>query len=170
MLAAIRDPNPVLFFEQMFLYHGIREPVPEGEHLEVLGRARVVAPGTDVTIAATGWLVHRALTVAEQVEDEGASVEVIDLRTLAPLDVETLVDSVRRTGRLVVAHEAWRVGGIGAEVAATVADEAFGALKAPIKRVGARHVPIPSAATLRDLALPSDDDLIQAVRAALAYR
>jgi pyruvate dehydrogenase E1 component beta subunit len=129
MLAAIRDPNPVLFFEQMFLYHGIREPVPEGEHLEVLGRA-----------------------------------------PLAPLDVETLVDSVRRTGRLVVAHEAWRVGGIGAEVAATVADEAFGALKAPIKRVGARHVPIPSAATLRDLALPSDDDLIQAVRAALAYR
>jgi pyruvate/2-oxoglutarate/acetoin dehydrogenase E1 component len=169
MLAAIRDPNPVMVFEQMFLYHGIREPVPEGEHLVEIGRARVVVSGSDVTIAASGWLVHRALTVAEQAEEDGVSVEVIDLRSLAPLDVATLVGSVRKTGRLIVAHEAWRIGGIGAEVAATVADEAFGQLRAPIKRVGARHVPIPSSASLRDLALPADDDLVRAVRAVMAY-
>jgi pyruvate dehydrogenase E1 component beta subunit len=170
MLAAIRDPNPVLVFEQMFLYHGVREAVPEGEHLVEIGRARVVAPGSDVTIAASGWLVHRALTVAEQVEEDGVSAEVIDLRTLAPLDVATLVGSVRKTGRLIVAHEAWRVGGIGAEVAATVADEAFGDLRAPIKRVGARHVPIPSSASLRELALPDDDELVRAVRAVMVFR
>ena len=95
---------------------------------------------------------------------------MLDLRTLAPLDTETLVASVRKTGRLVIEHEAWRVGGIGAEIAAQVADDAFAALRAPIKRVGARHVPIPSSGSLRDLALPSDDDLRAAIRATVGYR
>jgi pyruvate dehydrogenase E1 component beta subunit len=159
----------VLVFEPMSLYHGVRDDVPEGDHQVPIGRAQIVTRGADVTIAATGWLVHAALRVAEELEEDGVSAEVIDVRTLAPLDVPTLVESVGRTGRLVVAHEAWRVGGVGAEIAATIADEAFGALRAPIKRVGARHVPVPSAANLRDLALPHDDDLRAAVRQVITF-
>jgi acetoin:2,6-dichlorophenolindophenol oxidoreductase subunit beta len=169
MIAAIRDPNPVLVFEPMSLYHGVREDVADGAYEVPIGPARVVYAGTDVTLAATGWLVHRALSVAEELIEEGISVEVIDVRTLAPLDTATLVESVGRTGRLVVAHEAWRVGGIGAEIAASVADEAFASLRAPIKRVGAKHVPIPSAASLRELALPTDEDLRAAVREVVHY-
>ena len=164
MIAAIRDPNPVMIFEPMSLYHALREDVPEGEHLTPIGEARIVNQGRDITVAATGWLVHSALRVAEELEEEGISVEVIDVRTIAPLDTQTLLRSVRKTGRLVVAHEAWRVGGIGAEIAATVADEAFDALRAPIKRVGARHVPIPSTASLRELALPGDTNLRTVIR------
>ncbi len=170
MIAAIRDPNPVLFFEQMSLYHGVREAVPEGEHVVPIGRAQVLAEGRDVTVAATGWMVHRALRVAEELEDEGVSVELLDLRTIAPLDTGTLLASVERTGRLVVVHEAWRIGGIGAEIAATVAEAAFGALRAPIRRVGAKHVPIPSAASLRELALPADAEIRQAILDVVRYR
>ena len=164
MTAAIRDDGPVLIFEQMFLYHAIRDDVPDDDHVTPIGVARVAREGRDVTIAATAWMVHRSLEVARTLAAEGIDAEVIDLRTLAPLDTDTLLTSVRKTGRLVVAHEAWKVGGIGAEVAAVVAEAAFDALKAPIARVGAPSIPIPSATALRNMTIPTAEKIAAAVR------
>ena len=165
--AAIRDDGPVLIFEQMFLYHAIRDDVPDGDHATPIGVARVAREGRDVTVAATAWMVHRSLEAARDLAANGIDVEVIDLRTLAPLDADTLLASVRKTGRLVVAHEAWKVGGIGAEVAAVVAEGAFDALKAPIARVGAPSIPVPSATALRNLTIPSAETIAVAVRSAM---
>jgi pyruvate/2-oxoglutarate/acetoin dehydrogenase E1 component len=168
MVAAIRDPNPVLFFEHMFLYHGVRDEVPEGEYVTPLERAFVRREGRDVTVAATGWMVHQAMAVAGQLAGEGLEVEVIDLAALAPLDAATVVESVRKTARLVVAHEAWKVGGFGAEVAATVAEACFYDLDAPVVRVGAPHAPVPISKPLRDLFLPNEQDILDAIRRVLA--
>ncbi|OGB96649.1 MAG: hypothetical protein A3G35_17630 [candidate division NC10 bacterium RIFCSPLOWO2_12_FULL_66_18] len=169
MKAAIRDDDPVLFFEHMYLYHGVRDVVPDGEHLVPIGRAEVKRPGKDVTVAATAWMVHRALQAAHQFAAEGIEVEVLDLRTLAPLDTATLLASVRKTGRLVVAHEAWKIGGLGAEVAATVAEQAFGSLRAPIVRVGAPHTPVPAHPTIRRAFLPDAQGIADAVHAVMKY-
>lgn len=169
MKTAIRDDDPVLFFEHMYLYHGVRDEVPEGEHLTPIGRAEVRRAGGDVTVAAAAWMVHRALQAARQLAAEGIEVEVLDLRTLAPLDVPAILRSVEKTGRLVVAHEAWKIGGLGAEVAATVAEQAFGSLKAPIARVGAPHVPVPTHATIRRAFLPNAQDISDAVHTVMKY-
>ncbi len=166
---AIRDEDPVLFFEHMYLYHGVRDEVPEGEHLVPIGRAEVRRPGRDVTVAATAWMVHRALQAARQLAPQGIEVEVLDLRTLAPLDVGELLASVQKTGRIVVAHEAWKIGGFGAEVAATVAEQAFGSLKAPIIRIGAPHAPVPAHATIRRAFLPNAQDVTDAVLSVMKY-
>ncbi len=163
MAAAIRDDEPVLVFEQMYLYHAMRDEVPDGDHLVPIGPARVARPGRDVTVVATAWMVHRAIEAAAALAKEGVEVEVIDLRTLAPWDQEMVLASVRKTGRLVVAHEAWKVGGVGAEVAATVAERSFDALRAPIARVGAPPVPVPSATALRNLTIPSAKDIRRAI-------
>jgi acetoin:2,6-dichlorophenolindophenol oxidoreductase subunit beta len=168
MVAAIRDPNPVLFFEHMYLYHAVRGEVPEGDHTTPIDRAFVRREGREVTVAATGWMVHQALAVAERLAGEGIEVEVLDLACLAPLDVETLTASVRKTGRLVVAHEAWKIGGFGAEVAAVAAQECFYHLDAPVLRVGAPHAPVPISKPLRDLFLPDETDILGAVRGVLA--
>ena len=167
MKAAIRDDNPVLFFEHMFLYHGVRDEVPDGDYTTPVGPAAVRREGRDVTIAATAWMVHKSLAAAQELAREGIEAEVLDLRTLNPLDTDSVVASVRKTGRLVVAHEAWKVGGMGGEVAATVAEQAFDALKGPIVRVGAPHVPIPSASELRNRAIPTRADVVAAVRQTL---
>ncbi len=164
MASAIRDDGPVMVFEQMFLYHAIRDDVPDGEHVVPIGPARIARTGRDATIVATAWMVHRSLEAARVLTDEGVDVEVIDLRTLAPWDQDTVLASVRKTGRLVVAHEAWKVGGFGAEVAATVAERAFDALRAPIARVGAPSIPVPSATALRNLTIPTADAIADAVR------
>ena len=169
MKTAIRDNDPVLFFEHMYLYHGVRGEVPEGDHLVPIGRAEVKQPGRDVTVAATAWMVHRALQAARQLAAEGIDIEVLDLRTLAPLDVPAILASVEKTGRLVVAHEAWKIGGLGAEVAATVAERAFGSLKAPIVRIGAPHAPVPSHTTIRRAFLPNVQSIADAVRAVMKY-
>ena len=169
MKTAIRDDDPVLFFEHMYLYHGVRDEVPEGEHLVPIGRAEVKRPGKAVTVAATAWMVYRALQAARQLAGEGIEVEVLDLRTLAPLDSATLLASVRKTGRLVVAHEAWKIGGLGAEVAATVAEQAFGSLRAPIVRVGAPHTPVPAHPTIRRAFLPDAQGIADAVHAVMKY-
>ncbi|HVC34241.1 MAG TPA: transketolase C-terminal domain-containing protein [Chloroflexota bacterium] len=169
MRAAIRDPNPVLFLENMQAYHAVREEVPDEDDPLPIGTARVVREGRSVTVAATGWMVHRALAVADRLATEGVSVEVIDLRCLAPLDLATLVTSLRKTSRLVVAHEAWKTGGFGAEVSAAIAENALDALDAPIVRVGAPHLPVPSTKALRDLFLPNEEDLIVAIRRVLNY-
>ena len=167
MRAAIRDPNPVLFLENMQAYHAIREEVPDDDEPLSIGAARVVREGRSVTVAATGWMVHRALTVAERLSHDRIDVEVVDLRSLAPLDVDTLEASVRKTSRLVVAHEAWKFGGFGAEVSAQIAEAALDALDAPIVRVGAPRAPVPSSKPLRDLFLPNEDNLIAAIHRVL---
>jgi len=169
MRAAIRDPNPVLFLENMQCYHLIREEVPDDDDTLPIGSARIVRPGRSVSVVATGWMVHQALTVAERLVGEGLEVEVIDPRTLAPLDLETIINSVKKTSRLVIAHEAWKVGGFGAEISAAVAEEALDALDAPIARVGAPHAPVPSARTLREAFLPGEDNLENAIRRTLEY-
>ncbi len=169
MKTAIRDDDPVLFFEHMYLYHGARDEVPEGEHLIPIGPADIKRSGRDVTVAASAWMVHRALQAARQLATDGIEVEVLDLRTLAPLDVAGLLASVRKTGRLVVAHEAWKIGGIGAEVAATVAEQGFGHLKAPIVRVGAPHAPVPAHSTIRRAFLPNAQDVTDAVHTVMKY-
>lgn len=169
MRAAIRDPNPVLFFENMRAYHAVRDDVPNDDDPLALGTARVVREGDTVTVVATGWLVHQALSVADRLGEDDISVEVIDLRCLAPLDYDTVVRSVRKTSRLVVAHEAWRVGGIGAEICAEIAETAIDALDAPMVRIGAPSMPVPSSRALRDLFLPNEAGLAAAIRRVVRY-
>jgi pyruvate/2-oxoglutarate/acetoin dehydrogenase E1 component len=164
MLAAIRDPNPVLFFEPMSLSHASREDVPLSDEPLAIGPARVARHGDDLTLVAIGSMVPIALQAAERLE---ANIEVIDLRALRPWDADLVVESVRRTGRLATVHEAWVEGGFGAEVVATVAERAADALRAPVVRVGALPVPIPSG-TLRRSALPDVERLVQALRRQLS--
>jgi acetoin:2,6-dichlorophenolindophenol oxidoreductase subunit beta len=167
MLAAIRDDGPVLFFEPMSLAHAAREPVAFDAGPLPIGPARLARPGTDVTLVALGSSVPLAVAAADQVAGEGVEAEVLDLRGLAPWDRDAVLASVRRTGRLVTVHEAWVAGGFGAEVAATVAEHALAALRAPVARVGAAPVPIPSG-PLRAHALPSVADVVAAIRRVMA--
>jgi len=163
--SAIRCPNPVIFMEHKLLYNKTGE-VPDEEYLVPLGTADVKRAGSDVTIAATGIMVDKALLAAQQLEEEsGLGAEVIDLRTILPLDVDALVVSVKKTGRLVVVHEAPVSFGIGAEVAAVVANQAFGYLDAPIQRVGAPFTPIPVSPPLEDAYIVSQERIRDAVRA-----
>ncbi|MBI4503915.1 MAG: dehydrogenase [Chloroflexi bacterium] len=167
MAAAIRDDGPVLFIEPMALVHGARGEVPDGEHVAPIGPVRLARAGRDITVVALGAMVPPTLQAAATLAAEGVDVEVIDLRTLAPWDRDAVLASVRRTGRVVIAHEAWATGGFGAEIAATVAEHALETLAAPIARVGALPVPVPSG-HLRRLALPNAERIVAAVRAVLA--
>jgi pyruvate/2-oxoglutarate/acetoin dehydrogenase E1 component len=164
--AAIRDDNPVVLFEQKGFYHTVSEELPDGEHLVPLGRAAIRREGDDATIVATGATVGMALAVAERLAGEGISLEVVDPRTLVPLDTETLLASVRKTGRAVVTQEAARTGGFCAEVAAVVSEGAFAALEAPVRRVAALDMPIPPGEAARAM-LPSDERIEAAVRGLL---
>ncbi len=170
MVAAIREPNPVLFIEDMYLYHAVRGEVPDELYETPIGKARVVREGKDLTIVATGWFVHKAVAAARQLASDGIDVEIVDPRTLAPLDIETILNSVKKTGRMVTAHEAWKIGGAGAEIAAQIAEEGFGYLKAPIVRVGAPHVPVPIPKPIRDVYLPDVDDIVSAVKKVMAWQ
>ncbi len=161
--AAIQDPNPVVFIENRLLY-GIKGPQPPADHIVPIGTSAVVRPGTDVTVVSVSRMVHEAVAAAECLAGEGVSVEVIDLRTVAPLDMVPILDSVHRTGRLLIAHEAVVPFGIGAEIAAIVAREAFWDLDAPIQRVGAAPTPPPYAPELERAWLPDHDDIAEAVR------
>ena len=159
--AAIADPNPVVYVENKTLYFRRETFEPE---VVPIGRARVVRPGRDVTVVALSRLVHEAVAAADELAAEGIEVEVVDPRTLVPLDLETIVESVSRTHRLVVAHEAVEHGGFGAEIAAQVQAAAFDELDTPIVRVGAPFAPIPFSPPLEDAYLPSRDDVVAAVR------
>src|SRR5438552_10565425 len=161
--AAIQDPNPVIFIENRLLY-GMKGPQPPPEHILPIGPARVVRAGTDTTVVSVSRMVHEAVVAAECLAGEGTSVEVIDLRTVAPLDIAAILDSVGKTGRLLIAHEAVVPFGIGAEIAAAVAGEAFWDLDAPIQRVGAAATPPPYAPDLERAWLPDHDDIAAAVR------
>jgi 2-oxoisovalerate dehydrogenase E1 component len=161
--AAIQDPNPVVFIENRLLY-GMKGPQPPAGHVLPIGVSAVVRAGTDVTVVSVSRMVHEAIAAAEVVAGDGISVEVIDLRTVAPLDVAPVLDSVHRTGRLLIAHEAVVPFGIGAELAATVAREGFWDLDAPIERVGAAATPPPYAPELERAWLPDRDDIAAAIR------
>ena len=165
--ASIQDPNPVVFIENRLLY-GLKGPQPPASHIVPLGRSAVVRPGTDATVVSVSRMVHEALAAAGQLAGEGIEVEVIDLRTVAPLDMAPVLDSVHRTSRLLVAHEAVVPFGIGAEIAATVAREAFWDLDAPIERVGAAATPPPYAPELERAWLPGRDEIAAAVRRLVA--
>jgi acetoin:2,6-dichlorophenolindophenol oxidoreductase subunit beta len=165
--AAIRTPNPVVFLEHKLLY-GKKGRVPEGEELIPIGKADVKRPGDHVTVVATGMMVDRALAAADVLQGEGVNAEVIDLRSIQPLDEETILHSVERTGRLVIVHEAPVRGGIGGEVAAVVANQALGFLDAPIQRVGGPWAPIPFGPVLVDAYVPKVEDIVQAAQATQA--
>ncbi len=165
MLSAIRDDNPVLFIEPMSLAHAPRGSVASDEVCVPLGRARVARAGDDVTLAAIGSMVPAGLRAADTLAADGIHVEVIDVRSIQPLDTRCIVASVRRTGRLVTVHEAWVTGGLGAEIAAAVSEVCPDALRAPVVRVGTAAVPTPSG-RVRPLALPNAERIVAAVRMA----
>src|SRR5438094_290444 len=160
---AIVGDNPVMFFEHRTLY-GIKEEVPDDLEPIPIGKARVHREGEDVTVVATGRLVHEALAAAQEAEGEGVSVEVFDPRTLQPLDEDGLVASVKKTNRCVVAHEAVTRMGFGAEIAAVVQEKAFDWLDAPIERVGAKFAPLPFAPVMEDYVVPDAADVLEAIR------
>ena len=162
LYASIYDDNPVIFFEHRTLY-GLKENVPEDLEAIELGRARVMREGDDVTVIATGRLVHESLAAAKEAESDGISVEVIDPRTLQPLDEEALVKSVKKTNRCVVAHEAITRMGFGAEVAAVIQYQAFDWLDAPIERVGAKFAPLPFAPVMEEFVVPHSADVLEAI-------
>jgi acetoin:2,6-dichlorophenolindophenol oxidoreductase subunit beta len=160
--SSIYDDNPVVFFEHRTLY-GLKEELDEEIEPIPLGKARIHREGEDVTVIATGRLVHEALAAAQEAEKEGVSVEVVDPRTLLPLDEKTLVDSVKKTNRCVVAHEAVTRMGFGAEVAAVVQYQAFDWLDAPIERVGSKFTPLPFAPVMEEWVIPHSNDVLEAV-------
>jgi acetoin:2,6-dichlorophenolindophenol oxidoreductase subunit beta len=165
LIAAIRDPNPVMVFEHKLLYR-TKGPVPEEPYAEEIGKALVRRPGRHLTIVAYSAMVGRALEAAEQLAAEGIEAEVVDVRCLRPLDEATIVDSARRTGRVLVVHEAVRSGGFGGEIVARIAEsEAFDFLDAPIRRLAGRETPIPYNRTLERSAVPQLDDIVAAARA-----
>jgi pyruvate dehydrogenase E1 component beta subunit len=156
----VRQENPVIFLEHESLY-GVKGEVPEGEHLVPLGRANVLRVGKDVTIVAYSKCVHDTLAAADALENEGIDAEVIDLRTLNPLDIATIIDSVKKTGKAIVVYEGWRTGGAGAEIAAQIYEAAFDHLDAPVERVATLDTPMPYNARLERAALPSAADIVK---------
>ncbi len=167
--AAIRDPNPVIFLENEILY-GVSSPVPKlDDYVLPIGRARVVRAGNDVTLVAWSMGMSYALKAADELAKDNINAEVIDLRTLKPMDSDTIIESVKKTGRLVTVEEGWRQSGVGAEIAALVMEEAFDYLDAPVMRVTGKDVPMPYAANLEKLALPSVAEVVEAAKA-VCYR
>lgn len=167
---ALRDPNPVLFFEDKVMYHKIKGPVPEEEYLIPFGVADIKRVGKDVTIVALSRMVHTALAAAEKLAQEGISAEVIDPRTLTPLDEDTLIQSVCKTGGAVIVDEGYTRFGVTAELAAVIAKGAFDYLDAPIERVAAFDVPIPFSPPLEFATIPDEERIIQAVHRVLEGR
>ncbi len=169
--AAIRDDDPVIYFEHKYLYRRIKEDLPEGDDIVTpIGRARVANEGTDLTIVTWSAMVWQALEAAEVLEKEdGASVEVLDLRTLLPMDDDAIVTSVRKTNKVLIVHEDTRTGGIAGEITARINEKAFEWLDGPIMRVTAHDTPLPYAPPLEDFVLPQIEDLLKSARWLLAY-
>jgi len=167
--AAIRDPNPVVFLENEILY-GQSFPVPKLDDFVLpIGKAKVVRPGNHVTIVAWSMGMSYALKAADELAKKHILAEVIDLRTLRPMDTDTVVESVKKTGRLVTVEEGWQQSGVGAEIAARVTEQAFDYLDAPVRRVSGKNVPMPYAANLEKLALPTVTEVVDAAKA-VCYR
>jgi len=164
--SAIRSDDPVLFLEHATLYQ-LRGEVPEGEHLVPIGRSAIQRPGRDVTLVTYSKMLDVSQRAAAELAKEGVEVEIVDLRTLRPLDMEPVLDSFRKTNRAVIVEEGWRSYGVGAEIAARIYEEAFDYVDAPIRRVAQKEVPLPYNRNLEQMALPQENDIIQAVREVL---
>ncbi len=167
--AAIRDDDPVIFLEHKFLYRRVKDRVPEEDYVVPIGKAAVRRAGRDLTIVTYGAMLWTALEAAETLAKDGVSAEVLDLRTLLPLDEEAILASVRRTGKCLVLHEDTRTGGLGAEIAATVSEKAFEWLDGPILRVTAPDTPVPYSPPLEEAFLPNVNTLLAAVRKLVRY-
>jgi pyruvate/2-oxoglutarate/acetoin dehydrogenase E1 component len=163
LMSAVADDNPVLYIEHKILL-GVKGEVPEGEHYVPIGKATVAREGSDVTIITWSAMVQKALAAAETLDKEGVSAEVLDLRTISPLDKEAILKSVEKTGRAIILHEATLTGGVGGEIAAIIADEGFDYLNAPIKRVAAPDCPIPFSPVLEQAWVPNEEKVIAAVK------
>ncbi|MCW2961332.1 MAG: bkdAB [Thermoleophilia bacterium] len=169
MIEAIRDPNPVLFFEHKHLYRRIKGEVPEGLYTVPFGKARIAREGADVTIIAWSAMVHVAMEAAEQLASEGIDAEVLDMRTISPLDFEAIATSVTKTSKALVLYEDTRTGGFGGEISARIAEELFETLDAPVRRVATADCPIPFAPVLEREVLPQTADVVEAIRELSAY-
>ena len=167
--AAIRDDDPVIYIEHKYLYRRIKEHLPEKDYIVPIGKAAVRREGKDLTIITWGAMVYTALEAAEQLALDGASVEVIDLRSLLPYDEEAILSSVAKTNRAIVLHEATLTGGVGGEFAAVIADKAFDYLDAPVRRVASIDSPVPYSPPLESFFLPNKDKVLAAARDLLAY-
>jgi pyruvate/2-oxoglutarate/acetoin dehydrogenase E1 component len=169
LTAAIRDPDPVLFLEHKFLYRRVKEDVPDGPIEVPIGQARLARAGKDVSIVTYGAMLYVALDAAKAAAEDGISVEVLDLRTLLPLDQEAILNTAARTGRVIVLHEATRTGGPGGEIAALVAERAFEYLDAPVMRVAPPDTPVPYSPPLEEFFLPDAEKVGKAIRAIYDY-
>jgi pyruvate/2-oxoglutarate/acetoin dehydrogenase E1 component len=167
--AAIRDDDPVLYFEHKFLYRRIKDEVPDGDYIVPIGKAAVKREGSDLSIITFGAMVHTALDAARQLEADGVQAEVIDLRSLAPLDREAILTSVSKTSRALLLYEARRTGGIGGELAAIIAEEAFEYLDAPIMRIASVDAPVPYAPPLESAFLPSVEKVVAGAKTLVGY-
>ena len=155
---AIRDDNPVLFIENAFLYN-LKGEVPDEDYTVLFGKAEIKKEGNDITIVSYSMMVNKCINVAKDLEQSGISVEVIDLKTIQPLDIDTVIKSVKKTGRLLIAHESYKKGGVGAEIASQVMEKAFDYLDAGIERLGEKEAPIPFAETLEKVIVPGEEDI-----------
>jgi 2-oxoisovalerate dehydrogenase E1 component beta subunit len=169
MTAAIRDPDPVIYLEHKFLYRRIKEDVPAGEIVVPIGKARVARMGSDISIVTWGAMVHTALEAAQAAAVDGINVEVLDLRTILPLDDEAILRTAAKTGRVIVLHEPTKTGGPGGEIAAIIAERAFEYLDAPIVRVAPPDTPVPYSPPLEEHFLPNADKVGRAIRALYDY-
>jgi 2-oxoisovalerate dehydrogenase E1 component beta subunit len=169
LISAIEDPNPVLFFEHKHLYRRIKADVSEERYTIPIGKARTHREGDDVSVITWGAMVHTADEAAQQLEDDGVSVEIIDLRTVLPWDKAAVLESVRKTSKVLVLHEDTRTGGFGAEISATIAEDAFEDLDAPVKRVAAPDTPVPFSPPLEKAFIPQVEDVVKGLRELAEY-
>jgi len=167
--AAIRDDNPVLYFEHKYLYRRLKDELPEGDYVTPIGEARVARKGRHVSLITYGSMVYHGGIAADALANDGIEVEIVDLRSLIPLDEEAILESVRKTNRVVVCHEDTKTGGFGGEIAARIAEFAFEHLDAPVRRVASRDTPVPHAPQLEDAFMPLPEDIERVLRETVAY-
>ena len=169
LIEAIQDPNPVLYFEHKHLYRRIKDEVPEERYTVPFGEARTHREGDDISLITWGAMVYTADEAAQKLEDEGVSVEILDLRTLAPWDKDAVLSSVEKTSKALILHEDTLTGGFGAEIAATISEEAFESLDAPVRRIAAPDTPVPFSPPLEKAFIPQVEDVVNALRDLAAY-
>jgi 2-oxoisovalerate dehydrogenase E1 component beta subunit len=169
LISAIEDPNPVLYFEHKHLYRRIKAEVPEERYTTPIGKARMHQEGSDISVITWGAMVYTAEEAAQQLDADGVSVEIIDLRTVMPWDKAAVLESARKTSKVLVLHEDTRTGGFGAEIAASISEEAFEDLDAPVKRIAAPDTPVPFSPVLEKAFIPQVDDVVAGLRELAAY-
>lgn len=167
--AAIRDPDPVLYFEPKYLYRRIKEEIPTDDYVVEIGKAALRKEGTDITLVTYGTMLYVALDAAKELENEGISIEIIDLRSLLPFDEEMVLESVKKTSRCIILHEDTLTGGIGGELAARIIDQAFVFLEAPIRRITAPDTPVPFAPPMEEFFLPNSHDVVKTAKELMAF-